>query len=132
MRKAAELRGLSRPREAAEPRGSAGPVARHLRCWGCQTLCLPGGAGGWLDENAGLSGLQLGIVLAALPAVGISLGGIGSNLAAGWLLQHVGPAAPYIAGGVGALLLGASIPLVLPPAHRLSEAPAAPTPDAPV
>ena len=58
-----------------------------------------------------------------LAMFGISLGGIGSNLGAGWLLEHVGPAAPYIVGGLGALLLGLLIPLILPPAHRLADEP---------
>jgi len=58
-----------------------------------------------------------------LAMFGISLGGIGSNLGAGWLLENVGPAAPYIAGGLGALLLGLLIPLILPPAHRLADEP---------
>jgi PPP family 3-phenylpropionic acid transporter len=58
-----------------------------------------------------------------LAMFGISLGGIASNLGAGWLLEYVGPSAPYIVGGIGALLLGLSIPLILPPAHRLADAP---------
>jgi PPP family 3-phenylpropionic acid transporter len=56
-----------------------------------------------------------------LAMVGLSLGGITSNLATGWLLEHYGADAPYIAGGVGALLLGCLVPLWLPPAHRPSE-----------
>lgn len=56
-----------------------------------------------------------------LAMFGISLGGIGSNLGAGVLLQYVGPAAPYVVGGLGALLLGLLIPLILPPAHRLAD-----------
>jgi PPP family 3-phenylpropionic acid transporter len=54
----------------------------------------------------------------ALAMVGLSLGGISSNLATGWLLEHHGADIPYIAGGVGALLLGCLVPLWLPPAHR--------------
>jgi PPP family 3-phenylpropionic acid transporter len=54
-----------------------------------------------------------------LAMFGISIGGIGSNLAAGWLLEHIGPNAPYVAGGFGALLLAALLPVILPPAHRL-------------
>ena len=56
-----------------------------------------------------------------LAMVGISIGGITSNLCAGWLLEHVGPNAPYVAGGLGALTLGVLLPLILPPAHRLAE-----------
>jgi MFS family permease len=57
----------------------------------------------------------------ALAMVGLSLGGITSNLATGWLLEHYGADAPYIAVGVGALLLGCLVPLWLPPAHRPAE-----------
>ena len=53
--------------------------------------------------------------------VGVSIGGIGSNLGTGWLLEHVGTDAPYIVGGLGALALFALLPLVLPPAHPLSD-----------
>ncbi|HEY5659043.1 MAG TPA: MFS transporter [Myxococcota bacterium] len=53
-----------------------------------------------------------------LAMAGLSLGGISSNLATGWLLEHFGPDAPYIAGGVGALVLGILVPLWLPPARR--------------
>jgi PPP family 3-phenylpropionic acid transporter len=56
-----------------------------------------------------------------LAMFGISIGGISSNLCAGWLLEHVGPNAPYIAGGLGALTLAVLLPLILPPAHRLAE-----------
>jgi len=57
-----------------------------------------------------------------LAMVGASVGGIGSNVGAGWLLQHVGPDAPYIVGGVGALVLTALLPLILPAATRLDVA----------
>jgi len=50
---------------------------------------------------------------------GISLGGISSNLSAGWLLEHVGVDAPYLVGGFGAIALGSLIPLILPPPHHL-------------
>jgi len=56
-----------------------------------------------------------------LAMFGISIGGISSNLSAGWLLEHIGPDAPYVAGGLGALALGVLLPLILPPAHRLAE-----------
>jgi len=54
-----------------------------------------------------------------LAMFGISLGGISSNLSAGWLLEHMGPDAPYVVGGFGAIALGALIPLILPPPHHL-------------
>jgi PPP family 3-phenylpropionic acid transporter len=53
-----------------------------------------------------------------LVMLGASLGGITSNLASGWLLEAVGPDAPFVAGGVGALALAALVPLVLPPPGR--------------
>jgi PPP family 3-phenylpropionic acid transporter len=57
-----------------------------------------------------------------LTMVGASLGGITSNLLAGWLLERVGPDAPYLAGGAGALALGALVPLALPRPRRPPEA----------
>ena len=53
-----------------------------------------------------------------LTMFGASLGGITSTLASGWLLERVGPDAPYVAGGLGALLLAALVPLALPPPDR--------------
>jgi hypothetical protein len=53
-----------------------------------------------------------------LAMIGMSVGGISSNLGSGWLLEHAGADAPYIAGGLGALLLVCLIPLLLPPASR--------------
>jgi len=52
-----------------------------------------------------------------LAMVGLSIGGISSNLGTGWLIEHVGPDSPYIVGGLGALALGALLPLILPPPH---------------
>jgi hypothetical protein len=49
-----------------------------------------------------------------LAMVGVSVGGIVSNVAAGWLMDRLGPDAPYLAGGVGALALGLLVPLVIP------------------
>jgi len=54
-----------------------------------------------------------------LAMVGVSLGGISSYLSAGWLLENVSPDAPYLAGGIGALILGCAIPLLIPPAVRV-------------
>jgi len=53
-----------------------------------------------------------------LAMVGVSIGGITSNLGTGWLIQHVGPDAPYLIGGLGALALGALVPWILPRPHR--------------
>jgi len=53
-----------------------------------------------------------------LAMIGLSLGGISSCLSAGWLLDKFGPDAPYLAGGIGALVLGCAIPLLIPPAVR--------------
>jgi MFS family permease len=50
--------------------------------------------------------------------LGVSLGGIASNLAVGWLLERTGPAAPYALGGGGALVLGCLLPLLLPAPRR--------------
>lgn len=50
-----------------------------------------------------------------LAMVGVSVGGISSQLSAGWLLEHLGAHAPYAVGGLGALLMGALVPFVLPP-----------------
>lgn len=52
---------------------------------------------------------------ALLSMVGVAAGGIASNAAAGWLLEHVGPNAPYIASGVGALILGSLVWWIVPP-----------------
>ncbi len=49
-----------------------------------------------------------------LAMVGVSLGGILSNVSAGWLFDHFGATAPYLVAGVGALAIGASVPLWLP------------------
>ncbi len=57
-----------------------------------------------------------------LAMIGVGVGGIASNVTAGWLLEHVGPDAPYVAGGIGALALGVLLPLILPPASRPAPA----------
>jgi PPP family 3-phenylpropionic acid transporter len=54
-----------------------------------------------------------------LAMVGVSIGGISSNLGTGWLIEHVGPDAPYVVGGFGALALVALLPLLLPHPHEL-------------
>ena len=57
-----------------------------------------------------------------LAMIGVSLGSILSNLAGGWLFEHHGADAPYLYGGIGALLLGLAVPLWLPRPRR-PEAP---------
>jgi PPP family 3-phenylpropionic acid transporter len=67
-----------------------------------------------------------------LAMAGVSLGGISSNLATGWLLEHFGADTPYIAGGLGALALGVLVPIWLPPARRpASEVPVLPSVEGP-
>lgn len=56
-----------------------------------------------------------------LAMVGMSFGGLLSNLGAGGLLEAFGPDAPYQVGGVGALLLTAALPFILPPPSRAGE-----------
>jgi PPP family 3-phenylpropionic acid transporter len=59
---------------------------------------------------------------AVLAMAGVSAGGISSNLATGWLIEHVSADAPYVAGGVGALALGCLVPLFLPRPRRPTPA----------
>lgn len=81
-------------------------------------------------------GLMLGAPLyvdAAVPArlhataqgflamVGISLGGVLSNLAAGALAEWAGPQAPALVGGLGATVLTLSLPWVLPKPSPVHE-----------
>lgn len=49
-----------------------------------------------------------------LATVGVGLGGILSNAACGWLIDHIGIDATYAIGGVGGLLLGAAVRWILP------------------
>ena len=49
-----------------------------------------------------------------LAMVGVGVGGIISNTAAGWLLEHGGTNAPFLVGGIGALALGAAVGVILP------------------
>jgi PPP family 3-phenylpropionic acid transporter len=58
---------------------------------------------------------------ALLAMVGVGIGGIASNAGAGWLLEHVGPRAPYMAGGLGALLCALLLVIVLPPPERPAD-----------
>ena len=54
--------------------------------------------------------------------VGLGLGGIASNTAAGWILDHMGANAPYLIGGAGALVVGLAVRWILPAvAHEDEE-----------
>ena len=55
--------------------------------------------------------------------LGMSVGiaGIASNAGAGWLLEHVGARAPYVAGGLGALVCALLMLATLPPPERPAE-----------
>jgi PPP family 3-phenylpropionic acid transporter len=57
-----------------------------------------------------------------LAMVGVSIGAVASQLGTGVLLELFGPRAPYLAGGIGALLLAALLPWVLPPVARPAPA----------
>ena len=59
--------------------------------------------------------------------VGLGIGGIASNTAAGWLLDNVNANAPYLIGGVGALVVGLAIPWILPSVTHGDEVPREPT-----
>jgi len=54
--------------------------------------------------------------------VGVGLGGVVSNALAGWLLEHVGPRAPYTLGGLGALACGLLMLWLLPAPVRPAAA----------
>jgi MFS family permease len=56
-----------------------------------------------------------------LAMVGFSCAGVFSNVCGGLLLEHFGPDAPYRIGGIGALVLGAALPLILPRPERPEE-----------
>lgn len=58
-----------------------------------------------------------------LGTVAVGIGGMGSSLLAGWLLESGGPAAPYWVGGSGALLLLLMLPRWLPRLERDGVAP---------
>jgi len=53
-----------------------------------------------------------------LGMMGVCIGGIVSNLGAGWLLERVGASTPYVVGGLGGLALALLLPLLLPRPHR--------------
>ena len=131
------LSGASLRRLGARGLLAMGVIAGGIR-W---TVCGLAPATGWIPlvqilHGVVVAGLVIGAPLyveAAVPArlratgqvmlatVGMSLGGISSNLVTGWLLDHYSADAPYIAGGLGALLLGVLLPLWLPAPHKLVE-----------
>ena len=55
-----------------------------------------------------------------LAMLGFGLGGVVSNVASGWLLDHFGATAPALAGGLGALGLALLLPFLLPAPGRAS------------
>ncbi len=57
-----------------------------------------------------------------LSMVGAGLGGILSTLGSGYLLERIGPTAPALAGGLGALALTISLPWLVPRAARITAA----------
>jgi MFS family permease len=57
-----------------------------------------------------------------LAMIGLSLGGMLSNLGAGLLIDLAGPDAPYRVGGVGALCAAALLPWWLPAPERAAVA----------
>jgi PPP family 3-phenylpropionic acid transporter len=52
-----------------------------------------------------------------LATVGVGLGGILSNAAAGWSIDHLGLDATYAIGGLGGIALGIAVPWILPEPH---------------
>jgi len=54
--------------------------------------------------------------------VGVSLGGIVSTVASGWLVDRFSATAPALVGGCGALALSVVLPWLVPPASRPAEA----------
>ena len=56
-----------------------------------------------------------------LAMIGFGVGGIVSNLATGWLSDHVSSAAPFALGGIAAIVLGLLVTVILPPAEPPAE-----------
>jgi PPP family 3-phenylpropionic acid transporter len=59
-----------------------------------------------------------------LAMIGVSLGGIASNVSSGFLLDRYGPDALYVIAGVAALALAALLPVLLPRPTRPRPSPA--------
>jgi PPP family 3-phenylpropionic acid transporter len=58
-----------------------------------------------------------------LAMVGVSVGAVASQIGTGFLLEAGGTRAPYLVGGLGALVLAALLPWLLPPVARPAAAP---------
>lgn len=56
-----------------------------------------------------------------LATIGVGLGGILSNAACGWLIDHIGIDRTYAIGGIGGLALGAAVTWILPSAEAVSS-----------
>lgn len=56
-----------------------------------------------------------------LAMLGVSLGGLCSNVGAGWLRDLTDTATPYLWGGAASLLLGLFVPVILPKPTRPDE-----------
>jgi len=135
------LSGASLARTGARGLLIIGVIAGGVR-W---TVCGLGPQSGWillvqLLHGVVVAGLVIGGALyvdavvperlrstgqGVLAMAGVSLGGISSNLATGWMLEHTSADMPYLVGGLGALLLGGSVPLWLPKPQRPPDEPRA-------
>lgn len=63
-----------------------------------------------------------------LAMVGVSVGGIASNVSAGYLFERFGPDAPYQVAGIGGMVLGALVWVLLPrPTRPTAGPPSRPT-----
>jgi len=58
---------------------------------------------------------------ALLATAGVAIGAIISNTATGWLMEHAGPDAPFLLGGLAALVLGACTFWILPRTDLTAE-----------
>lgn len=56
-----------------------------------------------------------------IAAVGLGLGSVSSSLCGGWLFDHAGSFAPFLAGGLVALALAAGLFVFLPAPYRPAE-----------
>jgi PPP family 3-phenylpropionic acid transporter len=70
------------------------------------------GASLYVESSVPASLRSTGQGLAAMAGVGA--GAILSNVAAGWMIDHLGTDAPFLAGGAGTLALALLVPLLLP------------------
>lgn len=70
--------------------------------------------GGPLYLDAVVPGRLRSTSQALLSMIGVGIGGMTSNAGAGWLLEHAGADAPYIASGIGSFILGGLVWWILP------------------